>query len=288
MASLKKGINYWCFPGSFAGEVDPVAAIRWAKQYGYEVLELCIGDPGYPLATDSPASLLQELVKVAEGEGVGLPSVASGLYWARSVGDIDPAVRAAAKEDLKRSIDITHGLGAKALLTIPGAVDVFFLPDRPVQPQVEVMKYAKEGIAELLPHAEAAGVTLAIENVWNKLFMTSTELIDFIDSFGSKNVGSYFDVGNVLPFGYPQDWIRALGHRIAAVHFKDYRKAAANDAGFVDLLEGDVNWPEVVTALGEIGYNGAVVAEMIPHYTHHPIVRVKNTSNAMDAILGRV
>jgi hexulose-6-phosphate isomerase len=100
-------------------------------------------------------------------------------------------------------------------------------------------------------------------------------------------VGCLFDVGNILPFGYPEMWIRALEHRIVAVHVKDFKRAVGTAEGFCDLCEGDVNFEEVVKALGEIGFDGALVAEMIPHYPRYPMGRVANTSNALDAILGR-
>lgn len=57
--------------------------------------------------------------------------------------------------------------------------------------------------------------------------------------------------------------------------------------GFVDLLAGDINYPEVMKALKSIGYDGWVSAEMIPNYTHYTETIIYNTSNAMDRILGR-
>jgi hexulose-6-phosphate isomerase len=88
-----------------------------------------------------------------------------------------------------------------------------------------------------------------------------------------------------LPFGHAEDWLRHLGHRVVGVHFKDYRRSVGGIDGFVDLLEGDVNWPEVMKALREIGYGGPVTAEMIPPYRYAPEVRCANASRAMDAIL---
>ena len=108
---------------------------------------------------------------------------------------------------------------------------------------------------------------------------------DFIDKIGSDYVGSYFDVGNVLFNGYPEHWIKILGNRIKKVHFKDYRIASGGLHGFVDLLAGDVNYPAVVKALRDIGYDGYVTGEMIPAYTHYPETIIYNTSLAMDKIL---
>lgn len=285
--ALLKGINYWSFPGSFSDTLDPFEAIRLAKEHGYEALELCIGDAGTQFGLDASEQMCRDLVSEAGENGIVMKTTASGLYWSRSLGDSEPAVRAAAKDDLKRMLTISSWLGCKVHLTIPGAVDVFFMPDRPVQAYPDVMKYGSEGIAELVPFAESVGVKMGIENVWNKILLTSGEMKAFIEQFNSDYVGCLFDVGNVIPFGYPEQWIRHLGAHVIAVHFKDFRRNVGTGDGFVDLLEGDVDFAAVVSALEEVGFDGPVVAEMIPHYPRLPMVRVANTSRAMDAILGR-
>ena len=89
----------------------------------------------------------------------------------------------------------------------------------------------------------------------------------------------------MLAYGHPEDWLRVLVKRVAGIHFKDFKRAVGTAEGFVDLLEGDVNWPAVMASIRAIGYDGPVVAEMIPYYKHCPEVRVANTSRAMDAIL---
>jgi L-ribulose-5-phosphate 3-epimerase len=282
-----KGINYWSFPGSFQDKVCPFDAIKLAKEHGYDALELCIGEAGTQFGLDATEKRCQELVAAAGEAGIVMKTTASGLYWQRSLGDPDPKIRAAAKDDLTRMLSISSWLGCKVHLTIPAAVDVFFLPDRPAQNYDDCIKWGREGIAELLPHAEAVGVKMGIENVWNKMLITPGEMHWFLGSFNSPWVGCLFDVGNIIPFGYPEQWIRSLKEKIIAIHFKDYRRSVGTADGFVDLLEGDVNFPEVMKALGEIGFDGPLVAEMIPHYLLYPMVRVANTSRAMDAILGR-
>jgi hexulose-6-phosphate isomerase len=282
---LIKAINYWSFPGGLEGTLDAKEAIGLAKEHGFAAVELGIADTG-SLHLGSTESDCHALRSEAERLGVGLHSVASGLYWDRALGDGDPAKRQKALSDLERMIDITHWLGAKTLLVIPGAVEVFFLPERPIYPYDQVLQYATEGLRAVLPRAERRQVRLGIENVWSKFLLSPTELAAFIDQFQSPWIGAYVDVGNVLLYGYPEQWLRVLGPRVAAVHLKDYRKAVGTIEGFVDLLEGDVNWPEVMAALSDIGYDGPVTAEMIPAYKHHPMVRIGNTSRAMDAILG--
>jgi L-ribulose-5-phosphate 3-epimerase len=283
---MLKAINAWSFPGGLEGTLDPMEALRLAKQYGFEAIELCIGQQG-ALSLDSSEHECRALAAEASHLGIAIPSVASGLYWTRSLGDRDPAARERARHDIEVMTQIAHWLGAQTLLTIPGSVDVFFLPERAAQPYEEVWDYASQGIREVLPIAERLGVRLGVENVWNRFLLSPREMATFIDQFGSPWVGAYVDVANLMPFGYPQDWLRTLGRRVVGVHFKDFRRAVGTVEGFVDLLEGDVPWPEVVSALREIGYTGAVAAELIPCYANSPLVRVANTSRAMDAILAR-
>ena len=283
---VRKGLNAWSLPGGLEGTLKPEDAIAKARGHGFESLELCVAVDG-AFGLDTTEARCREIVKIAEDAGVRLESVASGTYWGRSLGDPDAAVRAQAHDDLKRLVRITGWLGAKTLLVIPGAVDVFFDPARPVHPYDEVSKHAADGLRKLASEAESAGVRMGIENVWNRFLLSPTEMAGFIDEIGSPAVGSYFDVGNVLPFGYPEQWLRILGHRIVGIHFKDYRRAVGTAEGFVDLLEGDVDWPAVMAQIEAIGYDGPVVAEMIPPYRLYPEVRVANASRAMDAILGR-
>ncbi len=284
---LLKAINYWSYPGGLEGQLDPFDFLRLAKAHGYEAAELAIGEPGTAFGSDATKSFCDELVAEASRLELKLLSVASGLYWGRNLGDADPVVRAHAAADLEKMLQISAWLGAKTLLTIPGAVDVFFMPVRPTQSYAEVWKNATNGLRAMLPVAESCGVRIGIENVWNKFLMSPQEMATFIDQFESPWVGAYVDVANLLPFGQAEDWLRHLGIRVVGIHFKDFRRAVGTAEGFVDLLEGDVNWPEVMKAIGEFGYDGPVVAELIPQYKNYPLVRAKNCSVAMDAILGR-
>jgi hexulose-6-phosphate isomerase len=129
---------------------------------------------------------------------------------------------------------------------------------------------AREAVAQILPTAERLGVTLGIEIVWNKFLLSPLELRDFIDSFGTAAVGSYFDAGNVLLTGYPEHWIRILGKRIVRVHVKDFKKSIGTAAGFVDMLEGDLDFQALKGALAKVGYDGIITAEMLPYQPGRP------------------
>jgi len=283
---LLKSLNYWSLPGGLDGTLPVEACLETAHRHGFEAVELCIGQTGaLGLETDEARCLA--ILAYAEKTGIQVASVASGLYWNYALGSELPDDRERAAEALKRMIQITSWLGARTLLTIPGAVDIFFQPSGAVISYDAVWERSVEGLARVLPFAQDNGVTLGIENVWNKFLLSPLEMAQFVDGFGSPAIGAYVDVANVLPYGYPEQWLRILGPRVVGIHFKDFRRSVGTVEGFVDLLEGDVDWPAVTQAIAEIGYRGPVVAEMIPLYRHYPEVRIANTSSAMDAILGR-
>jgi hexulose-6-phosphate isomerase len=108
----------------------------------------------------------------------------------------------------------------------------------------------------------------------------------FVEELSSPFAGVYFDVGNVLVNSFPEMWIRILGSLVKRIHLKDFRTGAGNSWGFVGLLEGDVNWPEVIKALQDIGYSGYLTAEVGP-YRHYPDAVLFHTSYSIDRILGR-
>jgi L-ribulose-5-phosphate 3-epimerase len=261
---MKKGINYWAFPAKADGSpFGQVQAIARAKALGYDCLELTVEAEG-PLSPKASQADVTKIRKAAEDCGLELLTVASGLAWGESPTDPDPAVRARAVENYRRTLEICSWLGARTLLYLPGMVSACFIPGFAPQPSESVATWAREAVEALLPTAERLKVTLAVENVWNRFLLSPLEMKAFIDQFGSDSVGSYFDVGNVLLYGHPEDWIRTLGKRIAAVHMKDFRTNVGNLDGFVDLLSGDVNFRAVMGALRAVGYTGPYTAEIVP------------------------
>ena len=118
----------------------------------------------------------------------------------------------------------------------------------------------RRDIRKLIPQAERFKLKIAIEEVWNKFLLSPLEFARYIDEFESPWVGAYFDVGNVVEFGYPQEWIRELGPRIAKIHIKEYAKPKRFD---YLLGEGkEIDWAEVRKALLEVGYDGWITAEV--------------------------
>ncbi|GHU97751.1 hexulose-6-phosphate isomerase [Clostridia bacterium] len=277
---MKKGISIWSFKTGTLAE-----AFALGKKAGFDGVEVALNEDG-ELGLSATDAQLAGIKRQAADAGLELYSVATGLYWKYSLTSNDKAQREKAKSIVRKQLETAAALGCDTVLVVPGAVSVSFAPELGVVPYDAAYDRAGEAVKELAPYAEKLKVAIGLENVWNNFLLSPLELRDFIDKIGSQYVGSYFDVGNVVYTGYPEQWIRILGKRIRKVHFKDYRRAAGGVHGFVDLLAGDTDYPAVMTALKEIGYGGWVTGEMLPAYTHHAEQILFNTCNSMKRIIG--
>jgi len=200
-----------------------------------------------------------QVLKARDATGVPVPSVCGAMHWKFLLSDPDPGVRKNGVDALKLSIEDAKAYGADTVLLVPGRVtdSVSYR---------ECWDRSSEEIRKAIPLAEELGVNIAFENVWNSFLLSPIEASQYVDQFGSPYVKFYFDCGNILAFGWPDQWIRILGDRIAKVHIKEYSRKIADSggrsAGFkVKLLEGDVNWPAVMKALDDIGYSGWATIE---------------------------
>ncbi|MHB8972737.1 MAG: sugar phosphate isomerase/epimerase family protein [Pirellulaceae bacterium] len=257
-------ITYWTI-GGFEGQTPIRQALEEASACGFDGLELAFG--AGVLTANTTQAECQQIRNDAQQCGVALTTLVSGNYWGCSLSSADPTQRKAAIEFTRRYIEVANWLGIRTILVIPGAVDVPWDPSVPVVPYQQAWDNATASLRELLPYAADHGVTLALENVWNRFLLGPIEFRTFIDQFASPHIGSYFDVGNVVITGYPQHWIEILGPRIAAVHVKNFSRddCAGVLHGFGDdLARGDVDFEAVKTALQKINYRGPITAEMLP------------------------
>jgi L-ribulose-5-phosphate 3-epimerase len=276
---MKISASYWMFEGGLEAEKPIAEAMQEAKDLGFDAIELAVASQGV-LTDHATQAQCEDIVATAQKIGIEIASVASGESWTCSPTASDPEHRAKIIDFTRKSLQVTKWLGTDAYLFVPGAVDVFFLPDAEVIAYDVCYERAGKAVKQILPAAEETGVAICIENVWNKFLLSPLEMRDFIDSFNSKMVGAYFDVGNVLLTGYPEQWIRILAERIKRVHVKDFKLSFGTAEGFVDMLEGDVNFEAVKKALGQIDYDGYVTAEVLPFKPG----RLKKTADVMKRI----
>ncbi|SVC03584.1 uncharacterized protein METZ01_LOCUS256438, partial [marine metagenome] len=271
--------SYWIFDGGLDGSLPISSAMEQASRMDFEGIELGIASQGV-LTHNTTQAECEEIVREAEKHGLEISGVASGESWTTSPTANDEDVRKKIIDFTQKALQVTQWLGTDAYLFVPGAVEVFFLPEAEVIPYDVCYQRASEAISQLVPVAEKLGVAIAVENVWNKFLLSPLEMREFIDNFNTSQVGVYFDVGNVLLTGYPDQWIHILGSRIKRVHIKDFKRSVGTADGFVDLLEGDVDFEAVKQALSEINYDGYVTAEMIPFTPGRP----EKTAAAMKEI----
>ncbi len=269
---MKISINQWAFPG----DMPAVDALSLAHKMGFEAFEICVGEKGpFPLdATEADAKAVR---KHADSLGIELCSVGSGMGWSLPMTSPDAGVREQGKEATAKALQVAQWLGAGSVLVVPGSVT----PDTPYDVALE---NALASIQDLVSTAEKLRVSVAVENVWNKFLLSPVEMRDFIDQFESEYVGAYFDTGNIIAYWYPEQWIRILGERIKAIHAKDFRASVGTLGGFVMLMEGDVDWPAVVGALRDVGFNGALTAEFGP-YNHSLEVMLEHVVAGLKAIV---
>lgn len=270
--------------GFLASHDDFVRCFGTALAAGFEGVQLFVEPEGY-FSLKSDPRIARSIAAAARRAGVGLTSLEIKPF-SYLLTDDDEAVRAEAQATIRRAMEIAAAMEIGGVLVIPGYVGLPWDPTvRPVRYDLAYER-TRQGLCELTPLAESLGVSILLENVWNKFLLSPLEVRTLLDEVGSPHVGALLDTGNVVAFGYPEQWIEILGRRIKEVHLKDYRQAVGTVAGFVNLLEGDVNWSAVIASLRAIGYDGYLTAEVFPYqYCGDAILR--HTSASMDRIMGR-
>lgn len=284
---MKIGINSWTLPTNLSLE----ETFKVAKEAGFETIELnmaeelkhetIVSELGLE---DSPhltlkmkESELATIKALSDTYELPISSVATALHWKYPLNSPDPTIREQGKEVARRMIDACQLLGGDTVLIVPGVVTA----DNDYE---SCYQLAQEAFRELAPYAEARDIVIGVENVWNKFLYSPLEMRQFIDEINHPFIKIYFDAGNVLQFGYPDQWVKILGKRIAKVHVKDFNTSVGNITGFTNLLAGDLDWPRLISALKEVDYDGPITAELSP-YKEAPLQLAKDTMKAIDIII---
>jgi L-ribulose-5-phosphate 3-epimerase len=200
-----------------------------------------------------------EVLEAFHSTGLKPASVCCSTHWKNPLSDPSAEVRKTGLDGLTQALKDAHAYGATSVLLVPAVVNKqVSYGDAYSRSQAEIRK--------VLPIAKDLNVKIAVENVWNQFLLSPLEAARYIDEFESPAIGWHFDIGNVINFGFPEQWIRILGKRIQKLHIKEYsrklRDKSGPYAGFqVPFLQGDNDWPAVMSALDDIGYTGWGIAE---------------------------
>lgn len=270
---------------SFTENADLKQLFPLIKQAGYDGVEPVLSESGYLNQSTTEQEIL-EIRKMAQENGLEIPSVGVWSLWENNLVSHDPKIRRKALDIVKKQIECAALMGADTILVVPGYVGCDFA-SRPERIRYDVAyDRCVTAFRDLAPFAESAGVNMGIENVWNRFLLSPLEMKRLIEEVESPRMGAYFDVGNVMYIGYPEDWIEILGSHIKKIHLSDYRTGQAGLGAFVDLFAGDVDFVKVAEALGKIGYDDYLTLEMLPNYKQFPEAAIASNRVAVEKICG--
>jgi L-ribulose-5-phosphate 3-epimerase len=239
--AIKKGLVFDMVPGD-----RPYAdRFKLVRDAGFHVVQAL---------TEPDERKAEELKAAADAANIRIDSVMNVDHWRYPLSSSDPAVVEKSLSGMRTSMQNAKLWGADAVLLVPAVVT-------PQTSYRDAWTRSQAQVRKLIPLAEELKVVIAIEEVWNKFLLSPLEMAQYIGEFQSPRIRAWFDVGNVVLYGYPQDWIRALGKAIVKVHLKDFKRTE-NGYAWVNLGDGDVDWPAVRQAFADIGYAGSVIAEL--------------------------
>lgn len=247
---LKKAVKIGMIGGE-AANLPLVEKFSLLKRIGYDGVEL-----------DSPNDLdAKEVLAAIEKSGLPVHGVVDSVHWNDTLSHPDPAVRRRGLDGLLTAIRDAKSYGATTVLLVPAVVnrDVSY---------ADAYARSQEQIRQAIPAAQEQGVRILFENVWNNFLLSPLEAARYVDEFESPVVGAYFDVGNVVRYGWPQQWVSALGSRIGKLDIKEFSRDKMFNEGLgkgfdVEIGEGDCDWPQVCGELKRIGYlDGWATAEV--------------------------
>lgn len=244
---LKKAVNLGMVKADGGSVLDKFKII---KEAGFQGVELNRPD----------AIPMDELQKAKAETGLEIAGIICTTHWGKPLSHPDEKVREQGFKGLELALKDAGELGCTRVLLVPGVVNKEVRYD-------ECWKRSQELIKRAIPIAEAAKCKIAIENVWNQFLLSPMEAARYVDELNSPWVGWHFDIGNIVTFGWPEQWIRILGPRVLNLHLKEFSRKKRDAEGLwkgfgVELGEGDVGWPDVMKALDEIGYQGYGIAEV--------------------------
>jgi len=244
-AAARLPIRKAVYVGMLPRKMSYADRFKLARDVGFEEVEC---------ATITDPREAEEIKQAAQAAKLRIHSVMNQAHWKFPLSSADPKVVAESVKGMETSLRNAQFWGAGTVLLVPAVVN-------PQTSYKDAWVRSQAQIRKLIPLARQLKVVIGIENVWNKFLPSPLEFARYVDEFKSPWVRAYFDVGNVVLFGYPQDWIRTLGKRIVKLHLKDFR-SRKSATEWPTLREGDIDWLEIYKALSEIRYAGTATVEL--------------------------
>lgn len=214
---------------------------------------------------DSPGGYSAEQVDEAKREtGIEVHGVVLSTHWSKPFNHPDASVRGEAQDALETAIDDCVAFGGTTVLVVPAVVNQSM-------GYAEAYRRSQDAMRRAADLADRHGISIAFENVWNNFLLSPLEAARYCDELNAgrerRTFGWYFDIGNIVNYGWPEQWIEVLGDRILKLDVKDFSRKRRDDEGLwkgfgVEIGDGDVGWGRVREALVRIGYSGWATAEV--------------------------
>jgi L-ribulose-5-phosphate 3-epimerase len=231
---------------------DQIQAFPWAswqeefalaRSLGFDGIELLVDeDTRNPIWSEEGRRAIRRL---ADANGREVPSVCAHYFTAHPFFRVSEAGRQRSEDVLGRLIDAASAVGARLVL-VPVLEEAEIRTPREADALVRALR-------RCIPRARANGIRLGLETE-----LPAADAALLVSHVGDDAVGIYYDTGNAAARGYDcAADIRALGALVFGIHLKD----RVQHGGTVPLGEGAVDFPAVVRALNEIGYDGMLVLE---------------------------
>nr|WP_315033756.1 sugar phosphate isomerase/epimerase family protein [uncultured Lachnoanaerobaculum sp.] len=268
---------------SFSENIDLKDVFYNISLMKYDGVEPVLSEDGYLNPSMIEGEVL-EIKKMANANGLEIPSVGVWSLWDNNPVSNDLSIRKKAVDIIERQLEFASILGANTILVIPGYTHCGFAKNPEKVAYDVAYDRAYELFFKLEKVAREYKVSIGIENVWNKFLLSPIEIKKFLDDINSEYVGAYFDVGNIMYIGDPSDYIEILGKHIKKIHISDYRVEQSGLGAFVDIFAGDVDFFEVIKSLKKIGYNDYLTLEMLPNYKSLPELSIYSNKPAMDRL----
>jgi len=158
-------------------------------------------------------------------------------------------------------LELAKKLGVKTVSTEPGG------PPTNSSKNNQLELFA-QGINDVIPIAEKNNVKLLIEPEPGLLIENSSEFVNFISRFKTKNLGLNFDIGHFFCVNEePAELVKTLRDYISHIHLEDISEGRIHK----HLIPGKgvIDFHSIFNALEEVEYGGFITVELYP-YQNNP------------------
>lgn len=239
-------------------------AVQKIANLGYHGVEI-LADRPHLFSSEASPEVVQSLKETLAHCGLPVANMnantASGYYagvfweplFEPSLANPDPQARCWRIQYTKASIDLAKALGAATISITSGRMIPGVLP-------AESLTILRDAMAEVIAHAQAAGVRIGIEYEPGLLIENCAELVSFLDKVDSPWLGANLDIGHShVAQEDVATVVSTLGDKIFHVHLEDIqgRKHFHLIPG-----QGDLDFDTILSSLARQSYAGFVTVEL--------------------------